>query len=184
MVTEILGAKIWGHLRRFAVAVAVGGVAVAPSVHAHAPGELLIVPSAEIPEPARQGGESIFLRNTRDGRALLYIEHQPGAAGTVLDVTDPGHIKMDRTAKIGADEAQSPGIPDIDSVGYANGRDCQTGDLGRAFQGKNIRNEVTNCTTGTTFLLTDNGLSIVRRPAVEQDRRERDETWFWQHNGD
>ncbi len=184
MGIEILGGKFLGQWRRLAAAVAVGGIVAAPTVQAHAPGELLIVPSTEIPEPARQGGESMFLRGTRDGRALLYIEHQQGAAGTVLDVTDPGHIKIDRTAMIGAAEAQIPGVRDMDGVGYSTARDCQAGDLSRAFQSVNIRNEVTNCTTGTTFLLTDNGLSIVRRPAVEQDRREREETWFWQHNGD
>jgi hypothetical protein len=37
----------------------------------------------------------------------------------------------------------------------------------RAFDVKQVRAEVTNAATGTTFLLTENGLYLVRRPNVE-----------------
>ena len=47
-----------------------------------------------------------------------------------------------------------------------------------------VREEVTNAGTGTTFLLAENGLFLIRRPAVEQNQRRREQEWFWQHNGD
>jgi hypothetical protein len=49
-------------------------------------------------------------------------------------------------------------------------------DLNRVFDVKQVRDELTNQDTGTTFLLTDTGLYLIRRPLVESDlrRRERD----------
>jgi hypothetical protein len=49
---------------------------------------------------------------------------------------------------------------------------------------KQVREQVTNAGTGTTFLLTENGLFLIRRPAVESDKRRREQEWFWQHTGD
>jgi hypothetical protein len=46
-----------------------------------------------------------------------------------------------------------------------------------------VLDTVTNSATGTTFLLTENGLFLIRRPAVERDKRLREQEWFWQHNG-
>jgi hypothetical protein len=40
-------------------------------------------------------------------------------------------------------------------------------DQNRAFEVKQVRAEMTNAATGTTFLLTENGLYLVRRPDVE-----------------
>jgi hypothetical protein len=57
-------------------------------------------------------------------------------------------------------------------------------DLSRVFDVKQVREEVTNADTGTTFLLTENGLFLIRRPAVEWDKKRREQDWFWQHNGD
>jgi hypothetical protein len=59
-----------------------------------------------------------------------------------------------------------------------------TQDLSHVFDVKQLRQEVTNAGTGTTFLLTENGLFLIRRPAVEADKRRREQEWFWQHNGD
>jgi hypothetical protein len=39
------------------------------------------------------------------------------------------------------------------------------------FDVKDVRDETTNDGTGTTFLLTGEGLYLVRRPAVEQESR-------------
>ena len=39
--------------------------------------------------------------------------------------------------------------------------------LNHAFAGKQVRAEATNVQTGTTFMLTDDGLYVIRRPAIE-----------------
>jgi hypothetical protein len=50
------------------------------------------------------------------------------------------------------------------------------GDPSHVFDVKEVREELTKHDTGTTFLLTQNGLYVVRRPAVEREKelRERD----------
>jgi hypothetical protein len=34
-----------------------------------------------------------------------------------------------------------------------------------------------------TFLLTENGLFLIRRPAVEWEKKRREQEWFFTHNG-
>jgi len=55
--------------------------------------------------------------------------------------------------------------------------------LNRVFDVKQVREEVTNSSTGTTFFLTENGLYLIRRPAVESEKRRRDQEWFSEHSG-
>ena len=40
-------------------------------------------------------------------------------------------------------------------------------EINRVFDVRQVREEVTKTDTGTTFMLTENGLYVVRRPAVE-----------------
>jgi hypothetical protein len=51
------------------------------------------------------------------------------------------------------------------------------------FEVKQVREELTKQDTGTTFLLTEAGLYLIRRPTAESDKRRREEDWFWQHTG-
>ncbi len=44
----------------------------------------------------------------------------------------------------------------------------------RVFDVKRVREEITNEETGTTFLLADDGLYLVRRPSVERDKESRE----------
>jgi hypothetical protein len=63
--------------------------------------------------------------------------------------------------------ANQPGIqsaPDYQVVETAN-----SWELNRVFTVKGVREEITNDNTGTTFLLTTEGLYLIRRPAVEDD---------------
>jgi len=46
--------------------------------------------------------------------------------------------------------------------------------LYRVFDVKQVREEVTRKETGTTFLLTDGGLYLIRRPAVEMSKNQHD----------
>ena len=52
-----------------------------------------------------------------------------------------------------------------------------------AFEVKRVREELTKQNTGTTFLRTDAGLYLIRRPVAESDKRCREEDWFWQRTG-
>jgi hypothetical protein len=54
--------------------------------------------------------------------------------------------------------------------------------LGTVFDVKQVREEVTNPGTGTTFLLTGSGLFLVRRPAVEWNNWWRQREWFFEHD--
>jgi len=51
------------------------------------------------------------------------------------------------------------------------------------FEVKQVREELTKQDTGTTFLLTDVGLFLIRRPHAESEKRRREQEWWWQHNG-
>jgi hypothetical protein len=46
--------------------------------------------------------------------------------------------------------------------------------LNLAFDVKHVREQVTDSSTGATFLLAENGLYVIRRPAVEMDKRNRE----------
>lgn len=69
-------------------------------------------------------------------------------------------------------------VQDIQVVETAN-----TQDLSHVFDVKQVREQVTNADTGTTYLLTENGLFLIRRPAVESEKMRREQDWFWEHNG-
>jgi hypothetical protein len=48
-------------------------------------------------------------------------------------------------------------------------------DFKRVFDAKQVREKLTKHDTGTTFLLTDEGLYLIRRPAIETDKAFRDQ---------
>jgi hypothetical protein len=51
------------------------------------------------------------------------------------------------------------------------------------FEVKQVREELTKQDTGTTFLLTEGGLFLIRRPHAESEKQRREQEWWWQHNG-
>ena len=219
---------VWRGFPRRAIAIVASALVAAPAAYANPRNDVILVPQADLPALARQNGEAMFLHESRDGRALLYIEQNQGAALTILDVTDPVHIKAGGSMQLGQTEpfdfvsslgkeeelirfrqshedavlhllkARISEIGDVrlpklkgptgdrcDLTGQApqmqSASDSETGDISRAVDWKQVREEVTNCATGTTFLLTDKGLLVIRRPAVEWEKKERDERWFWEH---
>ncbi len=52
-------------------------------------------------------------------------------------------------------------------------------ELNSVFAIKQVREEVSKANTGTTFLLSEDGLYIVRRPALERERRRREQERFF-----
>jgi hypothetical protein len=208
-----------------AAALTLAGLAEAKS---NSSNKIILVRPAELPELARMPGQAMLLRETGDGRTILYIEQDHGARLAIFDVTDPAKIKEETAARVDA-----PGSFDfVSSLGdnaelirFRHGQGDAVLDLrkmkaptietaqGLTFQGpvarlgddgieianeasaqppanavdyqvvetpnarepirvydvKQVREEITNHETGATFLLTADGLYLIRRPAVEEE---------------
>ena len=148
---------------RVAVATAIaGGVLGTPTVFAKPADQLLLVPPASLPAVAREGGDGMFLRTGNDGRVFLYIQRKQGMELAMLDVTDPAHIRTAAVVPFAA-----PGPSDVVST-PPSGDDKLV---------RNVRAQLTDAQTGSTFLLTDDGLYVVRRPDDEWIKRFRDQTY-------
>jgi hypothetical protein len=145
-------------------ALVASGVLGAPLAQAKPASALVLVSPAALPALARQGGESMFLRKTVDGRVWLYIERDGGKLAR-LDVTCPAHIRGERLLSLGAPEPS-----DVLST-PANAADVVQ--LGVS----DVRARITNDETGTTFVLTDRGLYLERSPSAEMVKRFRDQAY-------
>ena len=75
-----------------AMLVAVTGVQVQAATRPHS-NTLRVETPANSPVLAEQNAQAMYLHKTADGSALLYIEEQGGRGLSVLDVTDPAHVK-------------------------------------------------------------------------------------------
>ena len=142
------------YASRLAMALLACAAVAAPAAYARSVSNTVLVPPANLPAAARQPGEAMFLHDTVDGRTLLYIQHEPGSGMTVLDVTDPAHIKDQRP------------VP-LDAAGTLPQEQPDARELNRVFDVQGVREQVANNATGTTFLLTEGGLYVVRQPNVE-----------------
>jgi hypothetical protein len=152
-----------GKSVRVAVAAAIaGGVLGTPTAFAKPADRLVLVPPASLPAVAREGGDGMFLHAGDDGRTFLYIQRKQGMELATLDVTDPAHIRSAVAVPFAA-----PGPSDV--VSSPPGVD----DL----LVKDVRARLTNMQTGSTFLLTDDGLYVVRRPDDEWIKRFRDQAY-------
>jgi hypothetical protein len=159
-VIQNVDSKVSRYPARMALAL-LACAAVAPAAHARSASSTVLVPPASLPAEGRQPGEAMFLHDTLDGRTLLYIEHVGDSGMAVLDVTDPAHIKGQGSVPVDAAAASPP-----DQV---NARE-----LKRVFDVPGVREQVANDATGTTFLLTDAGLYVVRQPSVEMIQKLRE----------
>lgn len=228
------------HIRRAIMAIIAGGVLTASAVEANSSSNIVVLAPPVLPELARQPGEAMLLRETVDGKALLYVEQQQGARLAIFDVTDPVHIKGEGAVQLGTDGAfdfvsaiggkqelieyrqghkgavldfHAATLPNLKSVqgltlrgpitplgndGFivagddANAPSAQNYQvvdsasspaLGTVLDVKQVRETISKTDTGTTFFLGDEGLFVVRRPAVESEKKQRDETWSLQHEG-
>jgi hypothetical protein len=120
-----------------------------------------------------------FRQDLEDAVLDLHKEKVPSLKA-VPGLTLQGQIMRlfnDGVTLTGQATAMQP-AQDIQVIETANAQS-----LSRVFEVKQVREEVTNAGTGTTYLLTENGLYLIRRPAVESDKRRREEEWFWEHTG-
>jgi hypothetical protein len=213
------------RLRRAIVAIIASGVVAAPAAHAKSVDSRIVVPPADLPEVARHAGEAMLLRQTLDGRTLLYIEQNQGARLAVLDVTDPGFVRAERSVQLATSgafdfistlgnwaelvrfrqgpvdavfdmhnadaptitEAQSPTILSSPSD-LAHDEDMPLTDdpivdransleLNGGVDANPAPVEVTNRITGTTFLLTQDGLYLIRHREAEMIEKWREQAY-------
>src|SRR5271168_3741722 len=190
---EAAGNKLPGRARRVSMArtsmaIAASSIMAAGVVHANPSNNTVLVPPADLPALARQGGEAMLLNDAVDGRTLLYVEQNQGAQLAIFDVTDPSRIKGEGSVQLdaaGPFDFVSPLGNQAELVRYRQGdKDAvlnlhkektpvlepvpeqitRPGSDGLAV---NTQTALTKADTGTTFLLTEKGLYVLRRPAVE-----------------
>jgi hypothetical protein len=119
----------------------------------------------------RQGHEDAILDLHKETIPNFKIVQGLTLQGPIMRLGDDGFT-------VTGQAPQMQSVQDIQVVETANTRD-----LSYVFDVKQVREQVTNADTGTTYLLTENGLFLIRRPAVESDKRRREQDWFWEHNG-
>jgi hypothetical protein len=220
---------VWKKLCRVGIAIAAVSAASAPTAFARPANAIVLELPADLPSLARQGGDAMLLRDTADGRTLLFVEQNQGVQLAVFDVTVPARIKGEGSVQLdvpgsfdfvsslgqkaellrfrdGQGEAvldfhnalrpslvkseaakrddsikwlgsdgylASTAIESLPAPGEPPLRDYQVIEAAKSkapaqvFDVKRVRGEITNPDTGTTFLSTDNGLYLVRRPALE-----------------
>ena len=186
--------------------VMLSAIAVSPIAYANPSNRTVLVPPTDLPTLARQGGEAMFLRDTWDGRKLLYVEQRQGAQLAIFDVTDPAHVKGEGSAQLNAPgpfdfvgalggraelvrfrQGQGDAVLDLHKVptlknvqelhvqtstvlvsDASPAKDFSVRDAdGHIVEVMQVRQEITNADTGTTFLLAEKGLYLIRRPALE-----------------
>jgi hypothetical protein len=207
------------------LAIAVAGPSVAPFAFASASNPIILVSPRDLPALARQDGEAMFLRDSADGRRLLYVEQRKGTQLAIFDVTDPSRVRSEGLVQLhapgpfylvadlgkrgelvrfrgGQGDAlldlrmipslkKVPGLVARNSIIFVADDDARFSrqsidpPLGQGardykiFQSSEspgddrvldvpqVRQEMTNADTGTTFLLAADGLYLIRRPALE-----------------
>jgi hypothetical protein len=206
-----VGDPFFMHLRRAVMAVFAGGIFTASAVQANPSDNIVVVPPTDLPELARQPGEAMLLRDTIDGRAILYVEQEQGAQLAIFDVTDPAGIKSEGAVQLstsgpfdfvsaigskqelieyrqGHEDAvfdfHKTKLPNLKSVEGLTLHGSSSPILSTVFDVKQVRETLSKADTGTTFLLAKEGLYVIRRPAVESEMRRRDEEWSLEHTGD
>jgi hypothetical protein len=112
-------------------------------------------------------GELVRFRGGQ-GDAVLDLSHIP----VLMRV--PGLDTRNSTVVLANDSSRITGQA-VNEAGGKSTRDYQIFQSGesrsddRVVEVKQVRQEVTNADTGTTFLLAENGLYVVRRPALEAE---------------
>jgi hypothetical protein len=141
------------RVRRAGIALIAGAAIAAiaaPAAQAMAWKNLIVVPPKDLPQLVRQGGDAMLLHDTVDGRTLLYVERGEGG-------------RLDSGA----------GAPrDYQVLDAANLQQLQP-----LSEVKQVRQQLDNAATGTTFPLTDEGLYLIRRPSAETAKQFRDQTY-------
>jgi hypothetical protein len=82
-----------------AIFAAIGSVQANASVRSKA---IVVEFPSDLPDLAQGRAEALYLHDTSDAKAILYLEKEQGRKLAILDVTDPAHIKTVGEVSIGA----------------------------------------------------------------------------------
>jgi hypothetical protein len=174
------------RIRRAALMIVAGGIMAAPAVHADPFTNAVLVPPSDLPVLAQQSGEAMLLHETVDGRTLLYVEQQQGARLAVFDVTNPAHIKGENSVQLDAsgpfdfvsplgDQAELVRFRQSDEDAVLSFPRVKVPSL-KKLQIQALPDQISRPVntgfsvkgdTGTTFMLRENGLYVIRRPYLE-----------------
>jgi len=174
------------RLRRTALTIVAGGFIAATTVHADPLNGTVLIAPTDLPVLARQSGEAMLLHETIDGRTLLYVEQQQGARLAVFDVTDPAHIKGENSVQLassGPFDFVSPLGDQAELVRFRRNHEDAVLSFPRVkdpslktLQGAALQDSIlapgnnflsVKADTGTSFVLKEDGLYVIRRPALE-----------------
>jgi hypothetical protein len=154
-------------VRVAAAAMVASGVVGTATAQAAVARESIVLSPAQLPSLAQQDGQGMFLRETLDGKAYLYIARKQGTELDRLDITDPASVRDTGSVPVVATERS-------DVIATSVNGEFRLGD-GVAVP--NVHARVTNAQTGTTFLLTASGLYEIRSPDDEMIKRFRDQAY-------
>jgi len=120
-------------------------------------------------------GDKAELVRFRQDQANAVLDLHHARAPTLRKIA--GLTLQGQTVALGGDgftvstsvDAGSQLARDYQIVDSANSQQLE-----RVFDVKGVREEISNDETGTTFLLAENGLYLIRRPAVELDKQRRE----------
>jgi hypothetical protein len=119
-----------------------------------------------------------FVSSLNDSQVL--VRFREGQGDAALDLrkvwapairTVPGLKLAGRTEKLGDDGLIVTSQTQASAADYQIVETANSRGAGQVFDVKDVREELTNSGTGTTFLLTGDGLYLVRRPEVEEESR-------------
>jgi hypothetical protein len=133
-------------------------------------------------------GERVLVRFRQDqGVAVLDFHRASSPSLKQLPVLD-SQRQLTLLGNVGF-TVSGQGVPSPKATDPQPIRDYQVFDTSSSrdpvpvFAVKQVREELTKQDTGTTFLLAEGGLYLIRRPVAESEKRRRDEEWWWHHNG-
>ena len=163
------------RVRRAAIALIAGAAIAAPAAQAMAWKNLIVVPAKDLPQLARQGGRLAIFDVTDPAKVKDAGSVQlevPGAFDFVPPVGDEAELIRFRGSIISTPVDTGAGAPrDYQVVDAANLQQLQ-----QLPEVKQVRQQLDNGATGTTVLLTDEGLYLIRRPSAEMAKQFRDQT--------
>src|ERR1700728_245594 len=94
--------KLSGAATRLTLATILAALTVVSAGYANPSNEIVLVSPTNLPTLARQGGEAMFLHDTKDGRIFLYVEQHQGTQLAIFDVTDPARVKGEGSVQLDA----------------------------------------------------------------------------------
>jgi hypothetical protein len=177
--------ELSGHLRRVAMAIVAIGAVAAATVHAHPCDNIVLVPPADL-----DGRTLLYIEQNQGARLATFDVTDPvhikGNGSVQLDASGPFdfisslgnqaelvRFRQRQDAVLDLPRMKDPQLKTVQGLTLPAARDYQVLDtvtayeLNRVFDVNPVRAEISKADTGTIFMLTDNGLYVIRRPGVE-----------------